>query len=370
MLVALLGSVILAAVVGHKNEQVAESNRQLESTNGELARERDRTLTSLRDTKEISDALKKVSIGLLNATVDKRRIVIKPDAEKQALLLIEALEKAVKADPADAEANRNLSDSYYLLGTVYRDKKSHDKMKAAWLKAAKISEPYARDHPDHWQAAANAGRTYYNLGVAAAERDAQQEVIDHQSQAVAWLEPLLKSPGASRVRWFVCWAHVGRGTARLKLSQPREALPDWERAGELADRQDREPIRLHGLAYTLARLAEHQKAAAAAEKALAGLPGSNEDYLVAAKVFALNSGTAGQPESERYALRSLECLRAASKRGAFKEPAAKAELTKRTGDFKALQARDDFQAFLRELKTNPTAWKDEKKNWPRCPVGV
>jgi tetratricopeptide (TPR) repeat protein len=293
--------------------------------------------------------LKQGAKELMQVYMDQDKVrLTRPDEEKIARHLVLACSLAVQFNPEDVGAQGDLADAHYALGVVYRDRNQKDKLKAAWLEADKVADALARAHRDDWQVVANAGRIYYNLGVAAAERGDQEEVIEWQSKALDRMEPLLEMPAATKVRWFVCWAHVGRGTARLKLSQPREALPDWERALELADEEDREPIRLHGLAYTLARLGEPRKAAAAAEQALPALPRTGEDFLVAAQVFALNAGAEETQQSERSAARAVEYLKEARQRGAFRAPEAREKLTK-GGDFKALRARDDFRAFLHEL---------------------
>jgi serine/threonine protein kinase len=298
-----------------------------------------------------SDQIQKKRImNSLVAFISPERAVVGPDPVQLAQVIVDACRQAVDADPEDGTAWNNLTDALYALGVAYRDKKDYDRMKAAWLEAGQVAAAYQRDHKGDWVPAANIGRTYYNLGVAAEERGDHKEVIDWQGRAIDQMEPLLESPGAAKVRWFVCWAHVGRGTARLKLSQPLEALPDWERALELADKADREPILLDGLAYTLARLREHRKAAAAAEQALADRTPTAEDFLTAAKVFALNAGAAGPGEGDPYALRAVEYLKKAGKAGALKAPAKRDELLDKGGDFKAIHGRDDFQAWLGELR--------------------
>jgi serine/threonine protein kinase len=322
-----------AGVVNEQNGRLQEKNLKLDEAKA-IAKKFASTLMDLN--------VPKASVAFARTDSEK------PDPEKQALFILAACEQAVQADPNDAEMRNNLADAYYLLGTVYRDRNDYEKQKAAWVKSAGAFDGFAPEQGPDWQGVARVGRAYYNLGVAAEMHGAPEEEIDWQTWAIDALAPLPESKSMQQVRWFLCWAHVGRGNARLKLARWGEALPDWEEALALADKEDRESIRLEGLAYTLARLGEHQKAAAAAEEALAGLPAGGENFLVAAKVFALNAGAAGREEAERYASRAMEYLEKAQKLGAFKSPAAKEEVTKGE-EFKALAARADFQAFLRTL---------------------
>jgi serine/threonine protein kinase len=299
--------------------------------------------TGLNEMKAISVRLAK---EFAQTSFDKNQVrLIKPDEEMNAKHLVKLCAEAAQINPEDLEIQSNLADAYYALGVVYREKKQLDKMKAAWLEAEKVADALARYTYEDWQKTADLGRIYYNLGVAAGERNQHEEVIDWHSKALLRLTPLLEIPAAARVRWFVCWSHVGRGTAYLRLGQPHEALPDWERALALADPGDREPIRLDGLAYTLARLGEHERAATLAEQALAGLPRSKDDLQTAAKVFALNAAVPG--EADRYAPRALAYLKEAHQKGAFEVATAQQELTKQGSDFQALQKREDFQALLR-----------------------
>jgi tetratricopeptide (TPR) repeat protein len=329
----------LNGALTESNRQLSDSKRELEKTNTDLATERDKARRN-------AETVRKVRHLALIALMSKDKVALgTEDPEKSALKIMELCEKAALADPEDVEAQLDLADAYYLLGTVYRGRADHVKMTDAWRKSAAVATKLSRDHRDSWQAGATVGRDYYNLGVAAAQRHAWDEVIEWQSQALASLKPQLDSPGALQVRWFVREAHIGRGTAHLKLVHWQEALPDWERALSLADNDRREPVRLYGLAYTLAHLGEHEKAAAAVKTALTNKPGTGGDFLVAAKVFACNAAVEGQ--DERYAPQALDYLKKAHKLGVLEVDEQRNELA--NDDFKALQGRPDFQAFLRHL---------------------
>jgi serine/threonine protein kinase len=384
---ALLATAAIAAYAfssARLNDQLAESNRKLESANTDLGSERDR---ANRNAESLKETAKKTRDTLMSFFSEDQVRIINPNLEQLAIVSVNAYQLAVELDPQDRDVRGKLADAYYALGVVYRDKYQFDKMKAAWRESLKVYDALANDSkgtPAALDITASAGRTCFNLGVAAAnERHDYAEAIDWQSEAITRMDSLLKlrllpnAPFTRQVRWFACWARVGRGEARMRLSQPREALPDWEEALKLADdKNDREAIRLE-LAYTLARLGEHQKAAAAAKEALASLPDDAVDFRMVAKVFALNAGAAGQGEGDRYAQQAVEYLKAARQRGAFLKaslpvlaatavglpaslpglgpswtaPALIVERTElvKSDDYKALQGRDDFQAFLREL---------------------
>jgi serine/threonine protein kinase len=352
--------------------------------NGQLREERDRVRRTGENAKQIRDAM-------TAAFLLKDRVAFgKVDPAQLGQVLVEVCRQAVKMDRNDIDALANLGDAYYALGVAYREKEDFAKMKEAWIACGAIYEAIRRYHQEKQPsldrlyaddqsfaravgglalsqdlprvdqlslfnlpagdlAAANAGRTYYNLGVAAAQAGRPAEAIDCQTRALERMRGLLASGASPQVRWFVCWAHVGRGTAYLKLSQPERALPDWEQALTLSDNADRERIRLHGLAYTLAQLNARTEAVAAAKTALAALPKTADNILVAARVYALVARPGPQGDGGPYAAQAVEYLKEASKRGAFEVSAAKAELTKDGGDFQSLQDHPAFQAFLHGL---------------------
>jgi serine/threonine protein kinase len=123
----------------------------------------------------------------------------------EAKLLLEravtAWEHVRRQAPQDAEALNELANSLYYLGALSRDAGDPDRQKRLWTRAVAISEKIAQKNPDY---AANLGRSYYNLGVAAAHGKRPDEVIDWQTRAIDTLTPLhRRAPMDEKITWFL-----------------------------------------------------------------------------------------------------------------------------------------------------------------------
>ncbi len=322
------------------NADLKGVNLRLEGANAELARERNLAAEAAAKLRDEHAEMARRARELMKAAMPKgeqlRLEVLTPQSEALVRLAVEAGRRAVQLFPRDVDLRAGLADSYYLLGTVYREKRQPEQMKAAWQSAVGELEAMARLAPKDLRIRVTVwfllGRTCCNLGLRAGEEKDHAEAVRWHSRALANLEQklLLMTPEG---RWFACAARLGRGEALLAMGKPGEALPDWRRALQLAD------------------AGQAREAITAAEESLVGKDCDAEDWKFGAAVFALAAGhgRAGSPtERERWARQAIAYLKQARAGGAFGKAGA-ADALASDADFRALRAREDFRAFLRSL---------------------
>ncbi len=270
---------------------------------------------------------------------------------------VTAWEHVLRSVPGDAVASNELANSLYYLGAHFRDAGRPERMEQFWKRAAAVSERIVGQDAGH---AANLGFTYYNLGVAAAEKGRQDDAIAWQTRALDTLAPLhRRGYGGEKVRWFLSSAHLGRGLAWREKKEYTKALPDLERAASLTSGVERDCIRLLDVAPARAAAGDPAGAAAEAEAVLRSGTKDGELLKGAAQVFGrcaevvatadrVPAGRRGQLR-EDYCGRAVALLRQSRAAGALRGAAAVQELR---GDpnFAALRGDRDFQAFLRELE--------------------
>jgi tetratricopeptide (TPR) repeat protein len=269
-------------------------------------------------------------------------------------------EERLRNNPDDADAANELANGHYSLGALARDAGNLEEMQKEWEQAAEISKRIASRDVEY---AVNLGRTYYNLGVGAAEARKLDLVVEWQTRAIDVLEPICqREPSRKDWSWFLCWAHVGRGLAWRDQKNPPKALPDLERAAELAEEEDGLRIRLEGVALARVDLGDHARAAADADAVVQARPKNAEFLHAAAGVHGRCAGAAvgaaalSEPERmalrDRYRDRAIELLRQAKAAGAYRTEKARKEL-REDASFAALRGDATFEAVVRELTSMP-----------------
>lgn len=226
----------------------------------------------------------------------------------------------------------------------------------AYTEALSSAEKLVRDHPhvtrfalDHSTACVSLGNLF--------------SFTNQWPDALHWYEQSLKgflSAGTDRRRGVDERRHVttalwGRADTLAKLGRHAEAVPDWDRAVDLADRDRRATLRA-GRAVSLARLGQHSRAAAEVSALVAEYTDRTDLLLQLVQVLAVSASAAGTdgtctPQErlalrESYATSAVSLLRAAHKAGLLKEATIRKSLTNHA-DFEALQPRPDFKVVLR-----------------------
>jgi predicted Ser/Thr protein kinase len=153
-------------------------------------------------------------------------------------LAVSACEQFRESAPENATAANELANALYLLGALARDEKRPADQEAAWKRSAAVSESILGKNPEF---DGNHGRICYNLGVFYGER--HDDVIAWQTKAIDTLTPLCRAaPDRSDLAWFLSEAHVGRGVAWHDKGDDARALPDLQRAAELAAPERRREV--------------------------------------------------------------------------------------------------------------------------------
>ena len=150
---------------------------------------------------------------------------------------------------------------------------------------------------------------------------------------------------------------IGRAYRYRQLNQGELAIADYRRSLELSEGENHSSyvnFRPRALAY----VGEHRQAAEAAEAIVSKANATGSNFSEMAKVLATCFETADRDTSladserlelaEKYAVRSIELLSLAAKKGRFPTQEDVADLS--TDDrLQPIQKRDDFQKLLAEL---------------------
>jgi hypothetical protein len=168
-------------------------------------------------------------------------------------------------------------------------------------------------------------------------------------RALARLEALREQePHNLYLRRLVRGGHWNRALALGELKRPAEALTDWNLAVEFAS-----PAEWPSMQVARARCrAELGKVTDAAVEAAAVAEDPNASRGLLYNVACVYALAAAQEDCQRevYAGRALALLHRARAAGFFKER-REFELLTNDADLDGLRPRDDFRAFVAELKT-------------------
>jgi tetratricopeptide (TPR) repeat protein len=167
------------------------------------------------------------------------------------------------------------------------------------------------------------------------------------SRAITRLTPLnQKESGREPLLSYLRSALEARADVLDQLKRPSEAIPDWDKAIELAAEPDRSEFRMKR-AFSRARAGQLDTALKEVEELA-----KNGNYLAfynAGCLFAIAAGRLSEKDAE---LSKEECATRAV--GYLQQAIAKgwkhAEQMKKDEDLKALRERDDFKKLLADLE--------------------
>jgi eukaryotic-like serine/threonine-protein kinase len=286
---------------------------------------------------------------------DLQRTAGRPDgareAYEKALAIQEPLTRGSSALPEyEAGMARILNN----LGLLEREQKRAEQADSAFRKALVLWEKLASASPENIDYAAGLCVTRRNLGDLAGEGGRAVAAVELYTQAVAALEAPTAGRGESAEATAALRnAHWRRAESLAGLGRHSEALPDWDRAVDLADGPDKLWGRLHR-AVAIARVGDYARAAVEAE-ALAPLASTTGEALYElACAFALSADAAAHDPklptadqrrlAEEYAGKALELLQKSAATGYFKQPGNRDKLKK--PDWEVLRARPEFLKLL------------------------
>jgi tetratricopeptide (TPR) repeat protein len=222
-----------------------------------------------------------------------------------------------------------------------------EEAEAELQKAAPLIEKACAAASDQTAWPADLGLAYTYYGRLLRERGDPAGGLPWFARAVdTFRECAAKNPGLVDAREFLSETHAERAEALDRLGRHAEALPDWDRAIELAS-----PKKI-GI-YRCFRMISDGKPgeALAAAETLSGksdLPADSLYPLARACALAASEGEGAM--RERGAARAMELLRRCGGRGY--DPA---EWMKHDPAFASLRSGKDFQALMTEVgaKTRP-----------------
>jgi serine/threonine protein kinase/Flp pilus assembly protein TadD len=299
----------------------------------------------VRTHRELSAARSSLGNNHSNRAIALRDLGRRPEAEeayKQSVRVLEALAaefpgRLLYRQPL-ASANCNLGDFLVEDGRL-------EEAEPAFKRARDILEPLVEEAPGTFSYPVDLGMTYYGFAMLAQARGRPEAALPWIEKAIRLLSPVAGPSQPQKGRFILHVVHCGRAQALSDLGRPADALESWDQAIALALGPVPGRLRL-ARAATLANLGDHAKATAAANE-LANLPniGAVELYNLAC-VYALSSAAARNepPLNERYAIRAVELLHQAVRKG-YRDVIH----MKQDTDLNSIRARPDYHSLARDL---------------------
>lgn len=289
------------------------------------------------------------------------------DREKEAQSAYEEAigiqERLVREKSESPRFQRDLAKSHNGLGVLHASRLRDEKAVDAYKKALISWEKLAKAYPDDQEYAVGLSRTYLNLGNMSHLTGDLKKADGWYSQAVASFDlQKLQSLDTPAIKNVLCSAHWMRADTRTQLKQHGDALPDWNRAFELARSSQKPAIQLPRAA-ALARAGKHAEAVAEV-RPLVGKAKAGESLYRFACVYALSAGAASanaklssieerafafEKLSNEYAAEAMKLLLSARDIGYFKSLATQKRLFA-DPDLEAIRERPEFQKLAGEYK--------------------
>jgi serine/threonine protein kinase len=266
-------------------------------------------------------------------------------AEARAVFLeAAALQEKLLADaPAVPEHQFDLGRMRALLARSLTDLGRFEEAEAELHKAIPLIEKACAAAPDQTAWSAELGLACVYFGRLFHERGDPAAGLPWFARAVDTLqESEAKNPGLADARQYRIEAHADRAEALDRLGRHAEALPDWDRAIELAG-PGRDGIYR---SFRMLSAGKPREAAAIADDAAGHANTSGESLYQLARVFARTSAACkGQPEEEPYASRAVKLLRESATHD--HDPSG---WMQHDSALAGLRPRPDFQKLVAELE--------------------
>jgi serine/threonine protein kinase/tetratricopeptide (TPR) repeat protein len=293
------------------------------------------------------------NLGLVLAELGQPR-----EAEDACRAGIAMGEKLIVEFPKVSGYRRLLGSNYDVLGESLWDQDRRQEAVDAYRHAVAVFEgaPQQADPAPDW--VNNLAAVYRSLGHMTRELGRPAEGLAWYTKALGTLEPLFaKNASATWTRSNMRRALEGRALTLEVMQRHADALPDWERAGELGDAADKMRCRLLAQACgARAGKASHDRGLTEAS-ALVDSPDATGDVLfAAARACAVSCRLATDDSrlAEAYGGRAVELLAKARARGYFND-SYHVVMVKRERDLVAIRLRSDYVKFIQGLERDQKA---------------
>ncbi len=313
----------------------------------------------------IRDHLARVLINLGSILDPAFRRAEIESAYDQALAIVR---KLVVDQPRVVEYQSELAALMTSLGTLHAQTGRPDQAEAANEEAIAIRRRLTDDHPDRVDFADDLGLSYYSMSYIKQWKQDFQGAYDWANRAIQVFEASLRrEPRRDDIKELLGFAFHARAQALTDQHRAAEALRDWDRAIELADKGGE---RIPGLMASRALVIAYQGDTRRAVAAIAAVPRTgpdsgviiyNEACILALAAAAAANDVTSSPEHraalvEQYAARAMSALTEARRVGYFGD-ASKVANIRTDRDVDPLRARPDFQVLLLDLAfpTDPFA---------------
>jgi serine/threonine protein kinase/tetratricopeptide (TPR) repeat protein len=262
-------------------------------------------------------------------------------------------EQQVAKFPAKPEYRQQLATTYYVLGVGLVLLGRVAEAETAFRTALKLQEQLVADFPTVLDYAVDLGATYFCLGALKLEESKGESAAAFEwlAKAIDTLSAALaKDPHHAKARKFLRMAYRQPIGPRYNRHQYAEALPDLDRAIELAEGSERDELRVFR-ADALFRTGRTAQAIAEADSLTQGNNVPSETLYMAACIYALASAALkdNSQQAENHAIKAIALLGRAQATGYFQEPGRIAHLKQDT-DFDQLRSRGDYQRRIQELE--------------------
>ena len=257
-----------------------------------------------------------------------------------------ALLKKLATDfPKEPNHRRRLFINYTSYGIGLESCGRWEEAEEAYRAALVIVEKLVGEYPhvlDDW---INLGGACCNLGNALSNGGKPSESLDWFAKSIAQFDPLLdeKSPKLPVVKLYKCNAFKGRAQALDKLNRHADAVKDWDKAVELAERG----LSPRSRAMRALSLLNAGRSEDAVDEVivLTKLKGWDRAALYNFACIYSVAGTKKKTNQEQYAQRAVALLRRAIQAGYKDIPHIQSD-----NDLDGLRDREDFKKLMSELK--------------------
>lgn len=248
--------------------------------------------------------------------------------------------------PDTPDLVRLVAQTHNLRGIALDRLERPEEARTAYREAQHLMEPLVRDFPALPEYAITLAGIYVNQGNLERGQAQLETALQHCERGIDLLRPVLaQQPQNFMARQFQRNAQAGKAEALSLLHRHEEALPAWEAAMALDDRQD--PHLRAGRALSLAFTGQVVEALAAVRKLAAVPDPEGELSLECAGVYALAAGRDPHHQQE-YVIKAMSLLRQAQAKGLFRQKQQREQLQTQE-QWRALAKESVFQQFLQEL---------------------
>lgn len=279
------------------------------------------------------------------------RIYSDSNRKKEALTELQAAlaiwEKLSSEFPNVASYRNNIASAHNEIGIVLSENGDQAGSEAAHLKSLTIKEALVAEFPDMIDFRLELAGGYCNFGNIYEKNPECLPALTYYNKAISILETTVAQDKKGIVQQqYRRNSYVGRAVTLDKLGRYAESVADWDKAIALEDPARSAAIRIRR-AFALVRIGEAKRGLIDVDELTAAQNATARILYDGACIYSLASATLPD-DSERLAALGVETLKRAFEKG-FKNVAH----MKKDKDLDALRGRNDYQAFIRSLETQP-----------------